>query len=92
MEKFRWADLVQGIWKRSGTTSSISTVRPLWVNVKSDAGDLRQMVTVEKSPYRKLSRVEMLYGNVCSQQLSRCFSTGGQLLSSAASPARAWRR
>jgi len=49
MEKFRWADLVQGIWKRSGITSSISTVRPLWVNVKSDAGNLRQIVSVEKS-------------------------------------------
>ena len=51
MEKLRWADLVQGIWKRRGTTSSISTVRRLSGNVKSGLGYLSQLITVEKSRY-----------------------------------------
>jgi membrane protein YqaA with SNARE-associated domain len=41
IEKLRWADLVQGIWTRRGTTSSIFTVRRFLGNVKWDATTFR---------------------------------------------------
>ena len=69
MRKLRWADLVQGIWKRGGTTASISTVRRLSENVKSHLGHLSQAITIDKSRYRKVSQAEIPNTNLCAIHL-----------------------
>src|SRR6185369_12327236 len=75
MRKLRWADLVQGIWKRGGTTASISTVRRLSENVKSHLGHLSQAITIDKSRYRKVSQAEISCGkSVADIYLSNQFS------------------